>query len=111
ITAVIENGGTKNRQSVFPSCRALDKSPDKLFNRREHQEFFAHLLNEGNPLDTELQGDILAFCYSDQLSDSDRGEEKDHDIYNVMGMVHGEAVSRLGEEKIKGEQADNRGEQ
>ena len=37
--------------------------------------------------------------------------KKDQDIDDIMGMIHAEAVSWFGEEKIEGEQADDRREQ
>ena len=82
-----------------------------MFNRRKHQEFFAHLFDEGDPLDAQLQKKILTSRYFDKLPDDDRGEEKDDDIDDIMGMIHGEAVSWFSEEKIEGEQADDRREE
>jgi hypothetical protein len=78
-----------------------------LFNRGKHQELFAHLLDQGDSPDAQLQKKILPFCYFDKLPDDNRGEEKDDHIDDVMGMMHSEAISRLGKEKIEGEQADD----
>ena len=108
MTDVIENRSTKERQNIFPFARILNKPPYKLFNGREHQELFAHLFNQRNSPDAQLQKKVLPFGYFDKLADDDGGEEKDHNIDDVMGMIHGEAVLWLREEKIEGEQANDR---
>ena len=78
-----------------------------MFNWGKHQKFFAHLFDEGNAPDAKLQKKVLAFRYFHKLSNDNGSEEKDHDIDDVMGMMHAEAISWFGKEKIEGKQADD----
>ena len=71
MTDVVKNRGTKESQNIFPLVRALHKSSHKLLNRRKHQEFFAHLFNEGDSPDAKLQKKILSFRYVGKLANDD----------------------------------------
>ena len=76
------------RQDRFPFVGILGEPAYQLLHRREHEKFFAHLLDEPDALKTQIERKILPLRHFDKLPDNDGGEKEYHGVYHVVGAVH-----------------------